>query len=198
MEIISSPRTSKSHTEYDSSLDLLKRCRHAAASVGNQIYIYGGLRGEILLDDLLGSDDTESRRGTEVNYYTLEQLHKSAFSNRTPTENSASGVDSPSVPIRDNKGLETLEKGSTADAEEVIAHFNAAKAVAAMDMEGEERPKEESTAATSMCLQKIKSQMPPVEIAHVIKTLFTILRNVMDHLNETKSSCLHKTNPIFQ
>lgn len=145
--VVSSPRTSKSHTEFDSSLDLLKRCRHAAASVANQIFIYGGLRGEILLDDLLGSEDTASRRGTEVNYYTLEQLHKSAFSNRTPTENSASGVDSPSVPIGDNKGLETLEKASAAEAEAVIAHFNAAKAAAAMDMEGEERPKEEKESA---------------------------------------------------
>jgi len=39
--IVSSPRTNKSHTEFDPSLDLLKRCRHAAASVGNQIYTYG-------------------------------------------------------------------------------------------------------------------------------------------------------------
>jgi len=59
-----------------------------------------------------------------------------------------------------------------------------------------------SIAATSVCLQdaiqKLKSQMPPIEIAYVIRTLFTILRNVMDHLNETKSNCLRKANPMFQ
>ena len=61
---------------------------------------------------------------------------------------------------------------------------------------------QESTTTTSVrlqdAIQKLKSQMPPVEISHVIRTLFTILRNVMDHLNETKSSCLRKANPIFQ
>lgn len=38
-------RTLKSSNEHDASSDLLRRCRHAAASVGSQIYIYGGLRG---------------------------------------------------------------------------------------------------------------------------------------------------------
>lgn len=31
--------------ESDPSLELMRRCRHAAASVGVRIYIYGGLRG---------------------------------------------------------------------------------------------------------------------------------------------------------
>jgi protein phosphatase len=38
-------RTLKSSGEHDASSDLLRRCRHAAASVGSQIFIYGGLRG---------------------------------------------------------------------------------------------------------------------------------------------------------
>jgi hypothetical protein len=38
-------RTLKSSSDHDASSDLLRRCRHAAASVGSQIYIYGGLRG---------------------------------------------------------------------------------------------------------------------------------------------------------
>jgi protein phosphatase len=133
--VVSSPRTNKSHTEFDSSLDLLKRCRHAAASVGNQIYIYGGLRGENLLADLLGSEDTASRRGTEVNYYTLEQPHKAAFANRAPTVDGVPDVNSPSVSIMDNKGLETLEKASAAEAEAVSPYFKAAKEAAAMDTE---------------------------------------------------------------
>lgn len=141
--VVSSSRTNKSHTEFDSSLDLLKRCRHAAASVGNQIYIYGGLRGEILLDDLLGSEDTASRRGTEDNYYTLEQPHNAAFPNRAITADTVPDANSSSVPIMDKKGLEALEKASAAEAEAVSAHFKAARDAAAMDTEGEERPKEE-------------------------------------------------------
>lgn len=37
--------------------ELTRRCRHAAAAVGELIFIYGGLRGGALLDDLLLADD---------------------------------------------------------------------------------------------------------------------------------------------
>lgn len=43
--LVTSPRINKGHTEYDPSLELMRRCRHAAASVGVRIYIYGGLKG---------------------------------------------------------------------------------------------------------------------------------------------------------
>ncbi|CAI5506715.1 unnamed protein product [Closterium sp. Naga37s-1] len=42
----------------DASTELTRRCRHAAAAVANSIFIYGGLRGGILLDDLLIADDS--------------------------------------------------------------------------------------------------------------------------------------------
>lgn len=42
--IVTSPRN-KPSGEPDPSLELLRRCRHAAASVGSQIFIYGGLKG---------------------------------------------------------------------------------------------------------------------------------------------------------
>ena len=35
----------------------MQRCRHAAAAVGPLIFAYGGLRGGVLLDDMLVSDD---------------------------------------------------------------------------------------------------------------------------------------------
>lgn len=43
--LVTSPRNNKGHTEYDPSLELMRRCRHASASVGARIYIYGGLKG---------------------------------------------------------------------------------------------------------------------------------------------------------
>lgn len=43
--LVTSTRGNKGHADYDSSLELMRRCRHAAASVGVRIYIYGGLRG---------------------------------------------------------------------------------------------------------------------------------------------------------
>lgn len=33
--------------------DLMKRCRHAVAAIGTYVFIYGGLRGSTLLDDML-------------------------------------------------------------------------------------------------------------------------------------------------
>jgi len=42
--IVSSSRPNKGH-DYDPSLELMRRCRHAAAAVSTHIFIYGGLRG---------------------------------------------------------------------------------------------------------------------------------------------------------
>lgn len=42
--IVSSSRSNKGH-DYDPSLELMRRCRHAAAAVSTHIFIYGGLRG---------------------------------------------------------------------------------------------------------------------------------------------------------
>lgn len=38
-------RGNKGHNESDPSLEVMRRCRHAAASVGVRIYCYGGLKG---------------------------------------------------------------------------------------------------------------------------------------------------------
>jgi protein phosphatase len=42
--LVSSSRSNKGR-DHDPSLELMRRCRHAAAAVGVQVYIYGGLRG---------------------------------------------------------------------------------------------------------------------------------------------------------
>lgn len=38
-------RGNKGHNDLDTSLEAMRRCRHAAASVGVRIYAYGGLKG---------------------------------------------------------------------------------------------------------------------------------------------------------
>jgi protein phosphatase len=45
-------------TEPDANLDLSRRCRHAVAALGPLVFVYGGLRGSSLLDDLLVMDDS--------------------------------------------------------------------------------------------------------------------------------------------
>lgn len=43
--IVTSTRVNKSAADLDPSLELLRRCRHGSASVGTQIFIFGGLKG---------------------------------------------------------------------------------------------------------------------------------------------------------
>lgn len=42
---VTSARGSKGQIDQDPSLELMRRCRHGAASVGIRIYVHGGLRG---------------------------------------------------------------------------------------------------------------------------------------------------------
>ncbi|KAM3407141.1 hypothetical protein ACQJBY_000911 [Aegilops geniculata] len=90
-------RTLKSSNEHDASSDLLRRCRHAAASVGSQIYIYGGLRGDILLDDFLIAENAPFQSETDR------------------------------VPSTDKKSIDMLTEASAAEAEAVSAVWRAAK-----------------------------------------------------------------------
>lgn len=46
--------------------DFTRRCRHAVASVGPFVFIYGGLKGSQLLEDLLVADDSG---GTELTIF---------------------------------------------------------------------------------------------------------------------------------
>ena len=46
--VVTSPRTGRYSADAaggDAAVELTRRCRHAAAAVGDLIYIYGGLRG---------------------------------------------------------------------------------------------------------------------------------------------------------
>ncbi|MCO5552486.1 hypothetical protein L7F22_005998 [Adiantum nelumboides] len=59
--VVTSHRTGRYSSDSlggDTSAELTRRCRHAAAPVGNSVYIYGGLRAGEILDDLLVADDS--------------------------------------------------------------------------------------------------------------------------------------------
>ncbi|KAL2331876.1 hypothetical protein Fmac_019457 [Flemingia macrophylla] len=75
--VVTSPRTGRYSADAaggDAAVELTRRCRHAAAAVGDLIFIYGGLRGEwadrnvyasgILLDDLLVAEDLAAAETT--------------------------------------------------------------------------------------------------------------------------------------
>lgn len=65
--VVTSPRTGRYSADVaggDASVELTRRCRHAAAAVGDLIFIYGGLRGGVLLDDLLVAEDLAAAETT--------------------------------------------------------------------------------------------------------------------------------------
>ncbi|KAL8154115.1 hypothetical protein V2J09_011875 [Rumex salicifolius] len=61
--VVTSPRPGRYSADAaggDAAVELTRRCRHAAAAIGDLIYMYGGLRGGVLLDDLLLAEDISS------------------------------------------------------------------------------------------------------------------------------------------
>ncbi|XWS71389.1 hypothetical protein CRYUN_Cryun03dG0134400 [Craigia yunnanensis] len=65
--VVTSPRTGRYSADAaggDASVELPRRCRHAAAAVGDLIFIYGGLRGGVLLDELLVAEDLAAAETT--------------------------------------------------------------------------------------------------------------------------------------
>ncbi|XP_074289645.1 serine/threonine-protein phosphatase BSL3 [Silene latifolia] len=67
--VVTTPRTGRYSADAaggDASVELTRRCRHAAAAVGDLIFIYGGLRGGVLLDDLLVAEDLAAAETTSA------------------------------------------------------------------------------------------------------------------------------------
>ncbi|BFI43553.1 protein phosphatase [Marchantia polymorpha subsp. ruderalis] len=65
--VVTSPRTGRYSADAaggEASCELTRRCRHAAAAVGDLIFMYGGLRGGVLLDDLLVAEDLAAAETT--------------------------------------------------------------------------------------------------------------------------------------
>ncbi|KAL2985925.1 hypothetical protein AAZX31_12G179000 [Glycine max] len=65
--VVTSSRTGRYSADAaggDAAVELTRRCRHAAAAVGDLIFIYGGLRGGVLLDDLLVAEDLAAAETT--------------------------------------------------------------------------------------------------------------------------------------
>ncbi|EPS70499.1 hypothetical protein M569_04238, partial [Genlisea aurea] len=67
--VVTSPRTGRYSADAaggDAAFELTRRCRHAAAAVGDLVFIYGGLRGGVLLDDLLVAEDLAAAETTSA------------------------------------------------------------------------------------------------------------------------------------
>lgn len=140
--IVTSSRTSKSQAEHDPSLELMRRCRHASASVGVRIYIYGGLKGDILLDEFLVAENSPFQSDVNSPVSTSEKtspLTSPKFNHfntdpYAPTLSlDGSRPDSPSSGglSMDKDSMEKLREASAAEAEVATAVWQAVQAASA-------------------------------------------------------------------
>ncbi|XP_031488559.1 serine/threonine-protein phosphatase BSL1 isoform X2 [Nymphaea colorata] len=137
--IVTSSRSSKSSTEINPSLELLCRCRHAAACVGNRVFIYGGLKGDALLDDLLFAENSAIRTD-EVNSFsgadrtTLPtKIGQTIMTESSYVETKPGALFETAISGASRTSLEKLVEASAAEAEAVSAVWEAAKAAALMN-----------------------------------------------------------------
>ncbi|THU68322.1 hypothetical protein C4D60_Mb08t02700 [Musa balbisiana] len=110
--VVTSPRTGRYSADAaggDASVELTRRCRHAAAAVGDLIFIYGGLRGV---------PDGEIMVGTPVAPPVNGDMYTDISTENALLQGSR----------RPNKGVEYLVEASAAEAEAISATLAAAKA----------------------------------------------------------------------
>ncbi|MFS7975956.1 putative protein-serine/threonine phosphatase [Helianthus anomalus] len=135
--LVTAPRGNKGQAE-DPSLELMRRCRHAAASVGVRLYVYGGLRGEVLLGDFLVAENAPFQSDVNTPVLTTEKgsnVSSPRISNLNPFDplSSDNGHQSPSsTGLSMNKeSMDKLVEASAAEAEAANAVWQAAQAQAA-------------------------------------------------------------------
>uniref|UniRef100_A0A803LXM1 Serine/threonine-protein phosphatase n=1 Tax=Chenopodium quinoa TaxID=63459 RepID=A0A803LXM1_CHEQI len=131
--VVTSPRTGRYSADAaggDASVELTRRCRHAAAAVGDLIFIYGGLRGGRLpgrygfADDRLRENDPESVAdgavvlGSPVAPPVNGDMYTDINHENAMLQGSR----------RLSKGVEYLVEASAAEAEAISATLAAAKA----------------------------------------------------------------------
>ncbi|CAA0828569.1 Serine/threonine-protein phosphatase BSL1 [Striga hermonthica] len=134
-------RVNKGHIDSDPSLESMRRCRHAAASVGVRIYIYGGLRGDTLLDDFLVAENSQFQSDISSPASPSEK----SFASTSPRSNIPANL-SPFSPIStpdnrsetpsgflgmDRSSMEKLAEASAAEAEVANAVWQSAQAASA-------------------------------------------------------------------
>ncbi|XP_074566428.1 serine/threonine-protein phosphatase BSL2 homolog isoform X2 [Curcuma longa] len=138
--VVTSPRKGRYSADAaggEASVEITRRCRHASAAVGDKIFIYGGLRGGMLLDDLLVAEDPAAAETSAASHVTASAA--TANAQLAVMEPSAAPVngdmytnmntdDTMLQGPRLNKGVQYLVEASAAEAEAISAALAAAKA----------------------------------------------------------------------
>ncbi|CAN4099037.1 unnamed protein product [Withania somnifera] len=151
--VVTSPRTGRYSADAaggDAAVELTRRCRHAAVAVGDLIFIYGGLRGGVLLDDLLVAEDLAAAETTSAASHAAaaaaavnvpggdpEAVNDGSVVLGTPVAPPVNGdmysdISTENATLQGSrrliKGVEYLVEASAAEAEAIAATLAAAKA----------------------------------------------------------------------
>ncbi|CAN1331662.1 Serine/threonine-protein phosphatase BSL1 homolog [Linum perenne] len=126
--LVTSSKTGRGLADYDPSLELMRRCRHASASVGVRIYVYGGLKGgkfayNILLDDFLVAENSSLQSDGSSPVLTSEK----ASPVNSPPDGEAESPPFGSISM-DKISMEKLREASEAEAQAASAVWQAAQA----------------------------------------------------------------------
>ncbi|XP_073137650.1 serine/threonine-protein phosphatase BSL1-like isoform X1 [Henckelia pumila] len=139
-------RGNKGQTDSDLFLEPMRRCRHAAASVGVRIYIFGGLKGDFLLDDFLVAENSQFQSDINSQVSPSERdfaipsprTNTSNMTSYSPTSPSDGGLEtslSAGGLSMDKKSMDKLTEASAAEAEVANAVWQAAQAASAIPEE---------------------------------------------------------------
>ncbi|KAE8672100.1 Serine/threonine-protein phosphatase BSL1-like protein [Hibiscus syriacus] len=135
--LVTSSKNTKGHVEYD-PLELMRRCRHASASVGVRIYIYGGLRGgkEMVVPENLSAFLSQMCNGSAPcsDNPQINQPNLSPFGT-SPTSDDGQEFSSSASLSMDKNSMEKLREASAAEAEAANAVWLAAQAASAIPAE---------------------------------------------------------------
>ncbi|KAL1827399.1 hypothetical protein ACET3Z_005811 [Daucus carota] len=115
--LVTPSSTNKGTAEHDPALEILRRCRHTAASVDTQVYIHGGLRGDLVLDDFLIAENSPAR--SDIN-------SPASLSERASTRYADGSVSSGGLSM-DKSSMAKLAAASAAEAEAANAVWQAAQ-----------------------------------------------------------------------
>ncbi|KAL5701470.1 protein-serine/threonine phosphatase [Ranunculus cassubicifolius] len=150
--IVTSSRSSKVPTDVDGALELMRRSRHSSASVGVRIYIYGGLRGDTLLDDLLVAENSPFQPELSSPVFNGDSTPTMLKTNQASSSSYASSNsdERPDTPSSDDKkSFDDLVEASAAEAEAVSAVWQAAKAASTLSEDGTPAPDRNLSETTS-------------------------------------------------
>ncbi|CAL1390356.1 unnamed protein product [Linum trigynum] len=121
--LVTSSKSGRGPAEHDPSLELMRRCRHAAASVGVRLYVYGGLKGDLLLDDFLVAENS-SLQPDGNSPVTSPRVNNTSFGSH---DGEAESPSFGSVSL-ENNSMEKLREASAAEAQAASAVWQAAQA----------------------------------------------------------------------